>query len=71
LWPYIESKPLHGSQKIKEKSGMDVTIELSLEINHELISLLFSYSDSMEIIEPELLKFKFKMLSENIFKKYN
>jgi predicted DNA-binding transcriptional regulator YafY len=71
LWPYIESKPLHGSQKIKAKSENEITIELNVEINHELISLLFSYIDSIEIIEPEILKVKFKLLSENIFKKYN
>ncbi len=71
LWPYIESKPLHGSQKIKAYSEIDTTIELSVEINYELISLLFSYIDSIEIIEPQILKDKFKFHSENIFNKYN
>ncbi len=71
VWPYIESKPLHGSQKIKEISEKDVTIELSVEINYELISILFSYTDSIEVIGPEILKDRFKLLSENLFKKYH
>lgn len=71
LWPYIESKPLHGSQKIKGYSEKDIIIELNVEINHELISLLFSYIDSIEVIEPEILKDRFRLLSENIFKKYH
>ena len=71
LWPYIESKPLHGSQKIKGNTEKDVTIELLLEINHELIALLFSFIDSIEVIEPKLLKDKFKVLSENLYLKYN
>lgn len=71
VWPYIESKPLHGSQKIKGISEKDVTIELSVEINYELISILFSYIDSIEVVGPEILKDRFKLLSENIFKKYH
>jgi predicted DNA-binding transcriptional regulator YafY len=70
LWPYIESKPLHGSQKINAILGNEIIIELSIEINYELISLLFSYIDSIEVVEPETLKAKFKLLSENIYKKY-
>ena len=38
VWPYIESKPLHGSQKLKSKTDKDVQIELNVQINHELDS---------------------------------
>jgi predicted DNA-binding transcriptional regulator YafY len=50
IWPYIESKPLHGSQKIKGIGATEVLIELNVQINHELLALLFSYMDSLEII---------------------
>ena len=52
LMPYIETKPLHGSQKIKERLT-DFTL-LSLEIipNYELIALLLSYGDRIEIVAP-------------------
>jgi predicted DNA-binding transcriptional regulator YafY len=29
VWPYIESKPLHGSQKIKSKNETEVSLELN------------------------------------------
>jgi predicted DNA-binding transcriptional regulator YafY len=71
IWPYIESKPLHGSQKIKSRTETDILIELSVQINHELMALLFSYMDAIEVIEPESLRKRFKSLSETVFKKYN
>ncbi len=70
VWPYIESKPLHGSQKVKEKSDTDVIIELSVQINHELIALIFSYLDAIEIIEPNSLRERFSSIAESLYKKY-
>lgn len=70
LWPYIESKPLHGSQKLKNKSEVGVIIELTLQINYEFVALIFSYLDSILIIEPESLREKFKTISETLYKKY-
>lgn len=70
VWPYIESKPLHGSQKIKNKTDSYTEIELDVQINHELMALLFSYMDAVEIIEPAALREKFKTISESIFKRY-
>ncbi|WP_395625720.1 helix-turn-helix transcriptional regulator [Daejeonella sp.] len=70
LWPYIESKPLHGSQKIKSKTDTNVLIELSVQVNHELLALLFSYMDALEIIEPKSLRLRFINISEKLFKKY-
>jgi predicted DNA-binding transcriptional regulator YafY len=70
IWPYIESKPLHGSQKIKARTETEILIELAVQINHELMALLFSYMDAIEVIEPENLRVKFKSISETIYKKY-
>lgn len=69
-WPYIESKPLHGSQKIKSKNESDVIIELSVQINQELMAVLFSNREAFEVIEPETLRENMKRLSETIYKKY-
>ena len=71
IWPYIESKPLHGSQKIKSRNETEVLIELAVQINHELMALLCSYMDAIEIMEPESLRERLKSLSETVFKKYN
>ncbi len=70
VWPYVESKPLHGSQKIKSKTEEYTIIELDVQVNHELIALLFSYMDAVEIIEPGALREKFKTISGSIFKRY-
>jgi predicted DNA-binding transcriptional regulator YafY len=70
IWPYIESKPLHGSQKIKSRTEKEVLIELEVQINHELLALLFSYMDAIEIIEPKRLREMFKNISETVYKKY-
>lgn len=70
VWPYIESKPLHGSQKTRKKNDKEIIIELNVQINHELIALLFSYMDAIEVIEPGNLRERFKCITESLYNKY-
>lgn len=49
--PYILSKPIHGSQRLK-----DGLVHLELKVNRELISLLLSFGPDVEILEPILLR---------------
>ncbi len=70
LFPYIESKPIHGSQKIKESNNEGSIIELSLHLNYEFISLIFSYGEEVTIIEPDELKTILKTKAEKVFKNY-
>lgn len=58
--PYVISKPIHGSQKIREGK-----VYLKLKINNELISLLLSFGSDLQVIAPDLLKEK---ISEEIEK---
>lgn len=51
-WAYIDSKPLHGSQKIIFKNPEYTRLELNMMINKELISLLFSFGADIKVIEP-------------------
>lgn len=60
LLSYIQTKPLHGSQKIKEKSDTFVLIELELIPNYELESLILSHGEGIEILSPEILRNKIK-----------
>ena len=69
-WPYMKSKPLHGSQKVVKETDTEVTVELDVQVNHELIALLFSYMNAIEIIEPTTLRERFKTISEAIYNKY-
>lgn len=70
VWPYIDSKPLHGSQKVKKKTDKYTEIELDVQVNHELLALLFSYMDAIEVVEPTALRNKFKAISEKMFSMY-
>jgi predicted DNA-binding transcriptional regulator YafY len=58
LFPYVETKPLHGSQKIKKRNQATVIIELNLIINYELENLLLGYIDKIRIIAPDHLREK-------------
>ncbi|NJK98350.1 MAG: WYL domain-containing protein [Bacteroidales bacterium] len=56
LWPYIETKPLHGSQKLKEKDAGFCIVEIKLVPNYELESLILSFGERMEVLEPLSLR---------------
>jgi predicted DNA-binding transcriptional regulator YafY len=71
IWPYIESKPLHGSQKFIKQIDSEIIIELNLQVNHEFMALLFSYMDAIEVLGPISIREKIKNISETIFKKHS
>lgn len=53
---YIESKPIHPSQTLKEKNSEYVIIELKLIPNYEFETLLLGFADSVEIMAPQSLR---------------
>ena len=55
-WPYIESKPLHGSQKKKGVMDDGVLVEIEVILNYELDATLLSFGDSIEVIEPPVYR---------------
>ncbi len=56
LWPYIETKPLHGSQRVVERMENGKVIQLSIQLNYEFESLLLSYGAGMYVMEPPRLR---------------
>ncbi len=58
LFPYIQTKPIHGSQKIKGKEEEYTFVTLDLIPNYELESLILSYGEGMELIKPATLRRK-------------
>jgi predicted DNA-binding transcriptional regulator YafY len=70
LWPYMASKPLHGSQKVLKKDKGSVTIGLSVKLNHELQSLLFSYGDELEVLAPPELRTIMRERAKTLAKRY-
>lgn len=61
--PYVLSKPLHHSQKTKDK--VNGVIEITVKPNRELMALLLEFGEDVEVLRPEHLR---KEIYENIFK---
>ena len=60
LWPYVKTKPLHGTQhtvKIGEE-GTVITIEVYL--NYELEQLILSFGEKVKVLAPQELQDKIK-----------
>lgn len=70
LLPYIKTKPIHGSQKLKEQGSSHALITLDLIPNYELESLLLSYGEGVEVLQPKSLRDKIKKRVELIFSNY-
>jgi predicted DNA-binding transcriptional regulator YafY len=52
---YVESKPLHGSQKSKWLDVQTLEVSLKVIINYELERLILSFADSVVILQPTSL----------------
>lgn len=57
---YMESKPLHGSQKSKWIDANTLEVKLKLIINYELERLILSYADAVIVLRPDTLADKIK-----------
>lgn len=70
-WAYVESKPIHGSQKTISKDDTGTTIQLKLKINNELVNTILGYGEDIIVIEPldlkETIKTKIKLIYEKYF----
>lgn len=67
MYPYIQTKPIHGSQKLKEKGTTHTLLTLDLIPNYELESIILSYGEGMEVTVPLSLKNKIKnRLKQNL-----
>ena len=67
---YLYSKPLHPLAKYRWLSDCDLQITLEVVINYELEHLLFSYADSIKIIEPQSRVVRHKELLRKSLAKY-
>lgn len=53
---YMETKPLHGSQKSKWLDDQTLEVRLNIIINYELERLILSYAESVKVLKPLSLK---------------
>lgn len=60
LYPYIKTKPIHESQKLKKFTEDGSEIEIEVRPNYELEQLLLSYAEGLRVIRPVELRDKIK-----------
>ena len=53
---YLDSLPIHTSQKVKDLDDDSVTFKLFVSPSEELIREILSYGGSVKVIEPKSLK---------------
>ncbi|GHT46489.1 WYL domain-containing protein [Bacteroidia bacterium] len=68
---YIESKPIHGSQKSQRLENDVLEVNLELLINYELERFILSYADSVKVIQPQALIDRIKSRLNNGYALYD
>jgi predicted DNA-binding transcriptional regulator YafY len=70
LLPFIETKPIHGSQKIVCREADDVYVEMHVYDTYELQSQILSYGPDVEVIAPLKLRDEISELIKKMGEKY-
>lgn len=68
--PYIETKPIHHSQRVVERHKEYTMFSLDLIPNYEFETLMITYSDNCKVLQPLSLREKLSVRAKNIVK-YN
>lgn len=71
LYPYIKTKPLHGSQKYKEAVEDGHLISLKLIPNYEFISIILSHGQGIKVLSPKYLVHDIQLKISEMDKLYN
>ena len=70
LAPYIETKPIHGSQKVVSRSDDELILSIEVIPNYELYTLLLSYGDGLEVTSPITVRDELKLRIEKMLSNY-
>lgn len=52
LWPYIDSKPLHPSQTVVDRTDTGTVIQLEIIPNYEFHAQILGFGAAVEVLEP-------------------
>jgi predicted DNA-binding transcriptional regulator YafY len=63
--PYVETKPLHHSQKVIERTEHGIIIEINVQHNYELEREILGFGEIMKVLEPERFA---KKIKQRLFK---
>jgi predicted DNA-binding transcriptional regulator YafY len=55
-WPYVKTKPLHGTQHTVKVSEDGTIINIEVYLNYELEQLLLSFGENVKVLAPQALK---------------
>ena len=70
-WPYIKTKPLHGSQRVLSVDEKGVVITINVYLNFELQQQLLSFGEDVMVLEPKELQYKIKERITQTLSLYN
>ncbi|MBO4316110.1 MAG: WYL domain-containing protein [Prevotella sp.] len=70
LWRYVDTKPIHGSQKKISKEDNGVIIEIEVIPNFELQQLILSFGEGVKVLSPITLRDEIKRRIEKSLKDY-
>ncbi len=68
--PYIETKPLHHSQRVINRNDAGIVIELTLQHNFELEREILGFGEAMTVLEPLKLRNIIKKRLEAALSRY-
>lgn len=70
--PYVLTKPFHPSQKLIERlEDGSVLVELVVHLNFEFDRLILGFGNSIEVIEPKILRTRIKRKLKSAIKNYS
>ena len=71
-FPYLDTKPIHGSYKELKSERTDTyhVIRLELAVNNEFIALLLSLGPDAEVLSPQWLRDTIAEKASELYKKY-
>lgn len=67
---YVETKPIHGSQRTKWIDNSTLEVRLLLMLNYELERLILSYADGVKVVKPKSLINKIEKRLSGAVKNY-
>ena len=70
LAPYIITKPIHESMKIKERLDNGIVISIQVVPNFELEKMILSHGEACKVLAPESLVLKLKNRVETMASNY-
>lgn len=69
--PYVETKPLHASQRVIERREDGVIFEICVQLNLELEREILGFGDGMVVLSPERLRRNLRRRLRNGADKYD